>query len=156
MRKLPLILLVLITACSGQTALKYNEDVIDLEHSLVPDIEKTENAVAQYIDHGHIDSIAYVARPMEQKVDSAITKLKALKEPDTAEGKAFKRSSIGYFEYMKSIYTAYRTMAEAPEDARDAAIANVQSLATRKDSVVNDMQQAQRRFAKASGFKIKE
>ena len=67
----------------------------------------------------------------------------------------FRDASIRYFEFMKSMYTGYKTYARAGSDeARNEELTKLQELLSKKDAAIRDMQTAQKKYADANGFKI--
>jgi hypothetical protein len=149
-------LLVLLISCQPNNALQYNQQIVTLENSLIPDIQRTESSVGDYAVNGHYDSISIVSHSMELKVDSVLKKVERLNVPASKEGQDFNKESIRYFRFMKNIYAVYDKFGKSDERTRPEVLNEVVDIVNRKESVLAKMQAAQRRFAKASGFRIQD
>lgn len=152
----PIILLVVLVSCNSKSAYNYSEKIAAIENSLEPEIVKTEDAMQRFFIASHFDSISIVGGQMEQKVEDAINKIKTMPAPSVKEADNYKNAAVAYFEYIKSVYTAYREYGSAEnEDVREEKRKNILEVAGKKQDVVATIQSAQKKFAKANGFKIK-
>ncbi len=150
-------LIICITGCSSKkAAFKYNQDIIKYEEELGPHINKTEGAIEKFIINNEFDSIVVAGKGMEEKVEGAIEKVKALKVPDAKEAGNFRTAALEYFAFIKSIYTSYKNYgAAATDEEREEAKIKILTLAGKKEEVLRAMQKVQKKFAQANGFKLK-
>lgn len=161
MRKLPLIIIAfwaipLLTGCRSKSAFNFSQEIVKKEQSLIPDMQKTEDKVAAYIQANTYDSITIVATFMENAVNTKLEEIRAMPAPDAKLGQEFKNQSIEYFSFLKSIYAAYKQLGQAPtEEARTAVLQSMQELLQKREITLRNMQRTQKAFAKANGFTIK-
>lgn len=156
--KLPFYIAILffIASCQSKSAFEFSNTIVKMEKELVPDIEKTESDVQRYISVANYDSIAIAGQRMESLVDAKLTELKNLPAPKAKDADNFKIASIHYFEYLKSIYTSYKNFGmQKTDETREIEKDKLLDLVNKKQAAIDDMQNAQRRFADANGFKIK-
>jgi cytochrome c556 len=152
-----LFIIFLLTACNSKTALNYSEAIIKREKSLEHSIKETEDLVKKYISTTQYDSMTYVSAKLEKEIDEQLQAIKNEKAPDVKEGDNFKRASLDYFAYMKSVYTGYVKFSKAgSEDARQEVYKDLQSIVDKKTEVIKAMRDAQAKFAKANGFRLEE
>ncbi len=92
---------------------------------------------------------------MEALVQKTIDEIKNIPVPDAKEADGFKKSTLRYFDYMKSLYTTYKNLGLAQTDEdRQEEVTRLQKLVGEKQSAINEMQAAQKKFADANGFRI--
>lgn len=150
-----LLLVSSLVACKSKEAFKYSQDFVKKEKSLEPDITQTENSVSRFIAAGQYDSIGNAGERMEKIVQVKIDEIKKEPAPDVKEGENFKSACIRYFEYIKNMYSIYKSYGRAPDEAsREAEMQKLQTVVAKKATVISDMQAAQRRYAEANGFKL--
>jgi hypothetical protein len=146
---------IILVSCKTKSALNYNQEIIRLETSLVPAMEKTEKDVTTYFETENYDSAAAVSLRMEALVDAKLKEVEALKAPDVKEASTLKQAAIRYFAYMKSIYTSYKSFAQATtEESREAEREKLLKVVDEKNDALREIQTAQKKFASANGFKI--
>jgi len=144
-----------LVSCNSISAKNYSEDIVKMERSLTPDMEKTENQIASFATSEKFDSFAAVAGRMEAIVDSKLQEVIKKEAPKVKEGQNFKEAAVRYFAYIKSIYTGYKVVGLSKTDEeRRSNFAQFQQLAEKKKSVSSEMMKAQEKYAKANGFKI--
>ncbi len=152
---LGLILVCSLIACKSKEAFNYSEDFVKKEKSLEPSIEKTEKDLEALIAEEKFDSVAIVAEQMESKVQAVLAEINTAPAPDAEGGEKFKVDVKKYFEFIKSIYTNYKTYGKATnQEARDVEIERLQALVARGEEVTKTMVAAQEVYAKANGFKL--
>jgi hypothetical protein len=159
MRKLLIIILsfILLYSCKSKSALDFSEAIVNKEQSLSADIMDTENKVKDFITAGQYDSMAIVSEKMEKLVDAKLTEVRNLKTPDLKYAGDFKSNAIEYFAYMKNVYTTYVKFAKAETDElKEKEYANLQNVVNKKDDVIRKMRDAQKKFAEANGFRLKD
>ncbi|HEX2684766.1 MAG TPA: hypothetical protein VHL77_12565 [Ferruginibacter sp.] len=150
------VLLVAFSSCKTKTAFNYSEDFVKKESSLLPDINSTEDNVMRYAAAQQYDSIAIAGERMEKLVDVKLQEITKTPAPDVKDGQNFKDACIKYFGYIKSLYTGYKEYGLADTDeARKEAGKKISELSAGKQEVINEMQTAQKKFADANGFKLK-
>jgi hypothetical protein len=146
--------MVVLTGCKSKSAFNYSETVVTKERSLGSDIRETEEKVGRFVQAGKYDSVAIAGEKMEKKVQEKIDEIDALALPDAKGSADFKTAVLGYFRYIKSIYTEYKGLGRAEtQEQRDREIKNIQDIVTEKTTVLNNMKKAQEKFAKDNGFK---
>jgi len=148
-----------LVACSSKskTARDYNNTIIAKEKKLEPEVMAVETNVKKYYDAGQFDSIAAAGEEMENKVQKAIDEINAMKVPKAKEADNFKVAVIRYFTFIKSMYTKYKEFGQADtEEKRQEILQEIQKGVGEKQGQVNDMQNAQRQFADANGFKLED
>ncbi|HEX7844829.1 MAG TPA: hypothetical protein VF476_03450 [Chitinophagaceae bacterium] len=150
-------LLLTLSACKSKDAFKFSEDIVAKERSLKDDITRTETEVENYIKYELNDSIAAVSERMESLVNDKLEEIKAMKTPSAKGADEFKDAAIKYFEFMKSLYTSYKNYGKAATDEeKSKVVAEMQEILNKKDNAINDMQNAQRKYAKANGFRLEK
>jgi len=151
------IILSSFVACKSKSAFNYSQEIVKKERSLAADIETTENKVMTFMNNEQYDSFAAAGARMEKLVDSKLIEIKEKPAPDAKEGAAFKDAAVKYFSYLKSLYTAYKDIGNAPgAEAREKEMDKLRSLVNQKTSVLMSMQTAQKKFADANGFKLED
>ena len=159
LKKLSFAILILATlaSCKSKSAFKYSQNFVQKERSLNTDIESTEDKVGRYAKLEQFDSIAAAGERMEKLVDEKLKEVKDEPAPDVKEGANFKAAAIKYFEFIKSMYTAYKAYgnAKTPEE-REEKLTNIRTIVDQKPAVIADIQTAQKKYADANGFKIED
>jgi hypothetical protein len=146
---------ILITSCKSKEALNYSNKIVAKEKSLEPAIKDTEKKVAEFIRAYSWDSMINVSQRMVTLVDSKLTEIKSEAAPNVKEAENFKKAAIDYFEYLKGVYTAYIKYGEVPTvEEKASEIEKIQDIVNKKDEVIRKMQNAQKKFADANGFKV--
>ena len=152
---LPIFAMFFLVSCKSNNAFKYSEDFVASEKKLIPNIGLTETNVAGYIAREHYDSVAIAAKKMEIQIDSLIVNMKSKPAPEAQLGEKFKVDVINYFVFFKSVYTSYINFGKAASaDERAQELVKLQQIVSNKEVVVNAVQQSQREFAKANGFRL--
>lgn len=159
-------LLLVITSCKSKTddastpdgrpltAQEYYQKVIDLEETMTEPLLKTEAEVQARSDKGDFDGVAKSAKAMEDTVDVRINKLKKM-EPVGNGSDDFKTVAVRYFEYVKSIYTAYKNIGNAKTDVtRKEAGDKMANTINAQQGVMQNLNNAQLKFAADNGFTI--
>jgi hypothetical protein len=158
LNKIAFIVLIAFTfsSCNYNAAYNYSEKIVKMENSLLPDIETTETNVAKFANTAQYDSIAAAGQKMENLINIKLDEIKKMPAPDAKGGEDFKTACIKYFEYMKSVYTSYKDFGnEKTDEGRDREKTKMLGLTQSKNLVLSEMEQAQQKFAKDNGFKIK-
>lgn len=159
MRKCLLFLLpvIFLCSCNSKSALNFSEAIVDKEKSLERDIKNTESKVNVFIAAGRYDSMAVVSERMERIVETKLNEIKSLETPDLKFAGDFKSASIEYFSYIKNVYTSYVKFAKAEtDDIKEKEYSNLQDVLRNKNEVIKKMRDAQKKFADANGFKLKD
>jgi hypothetical protein len=151
-----LVVLCFLSSCKSKDAFNYSQDFVTKERAMIPDIDSTEDRVSRYADAGLYDSITVASTVMEKKFDVVIDGIKEKPAPDCKDGEHFKSEVIKYFDYMRSIYTAYKDFGNAPEDGREAVRTRISDIVAQKPQVLADIKQAQNEFADANGFTVEK
>jgi hypothetical protein len=152
---LAVMLLISLAACQSKSAFNYSENFVKKEQSLIPDINITENKIAKFIALQQYDSIAVAGEKMEKLVDARLQEIVDEPAPDVKEGENFKKAGIIYFKFLKNVYTTYKDYGNAKTpDARDKEMSKLQDIIVKKSAVIQDMTQAQKKYADANGFRI--
>jgi uncharacterized protein YcfL len=151
------VVFVLLVSCKSNDAFKYSQAFVAGENSLSTNIEYTENSVEKYIADEHYDSIAIVSEKMEMQIDSLVKVFKAKPASTGKLGEKFKVDGIKYFEFFKAIYASYKDYGKASSEAnRNIAVEKMQSLIAKKEDVIKLVQQSQKEFAEANGFRLEK
>lgn len=153
------ILLISIASCksSKKKAFDYSENFVKKEKSLSENITKTEENVARYAAVQQYDSIAIAGEKMEKLVDDKIQEIKKEPVPGVKEAENFKEACIKYFTFIKTLYTAYKDFGHASSDTeRDAVRSKLVELTDKKQTVIEDIKTAQKKFADANDFKLEK
>lgn len=152
-----LIILVSLAGCKSNSAYSFSERIVQLERNMVPDIERTESNVEQYLNAGNYDSVAVAGERMESIIQKSIDTLNKTPPPSVSGAVDFKTASITYFKFLKSIYTSYRNYGlQTTDEGRELEKTKLLQLVDKKQQAVADMQAAQKKYADANGFKIKQ
>jgi hypothetical protein len=151
------VLLATVSGCKSKTAFDYSEKIVNLERDLGPHIEKADEQMAKYLETQTYDSVISISTRMENLVDSKLAVIKNSQPPSVSEADNFKKAAIRYFNYMKSMYTCYKNFAsQTEEEGKEKARQQLVTLAGQGEDEVKNMQMAQRKYARANNFKIKE
>ena len=138
------------------TASQYYEKVAELEETMSEPLLTTEAAIKARGDKKDFAGIAQAAGAMEDSVDLRINALKKL-EPVGKGGEDFKLIASRYFEYIKSIYTAYKKIGEAKtEEERMKGADEMTNIINGQAAVMANLQSAQAKFAADNGFTINQ
>ncbi|MGC4234678.1 MAG: hypothetical protein QM594_16970 [Niabella sp.] len=158
-----LLLAIIFTACKSksadtggtpQTASEYYEKIIELEETMSEPLLTTEAAIKARGDKQDFEGIARSAKAMEDTIDIRINAIKKMK-PVGHGAEDFKIVVTRYFEYIKSIYTAYRTIGEAKtEEERMKAADKMANTINGQEAVMANLQAAQAQFAASNHFTI--
>jgi hypothetical protein len=149
------VLAVCFSSCNSKTAYNYSEKIVGIEKSIVPAMTKTEEDVGKYAQDANWDSVKVVSERMESLVEAKLVEIKKTPAPDVKEGENFKRAAIDYFQYIEDIYTSYKNVAvQTTVEERQDATNKMMSTISNKGKALADMQEAQKKFAKANGFTV--
>jgi hypothetical protein len=152
-----LLLLVTVTGCKNKSAFNYSEKIVKLERDMGPEIEKADERMAKYLESQTYDSVINISTRMERLVDSKLEVIRTTEPPSVGQADNFKQASIRYFTYFKNMYIAYRNFAsQADEEGREKARQHLVDLAGLGETEVKAMQTAQKKYADANNFKIKD
>lgn len=147
---------ILSVSCKSKIAIDYNDMIAKKQMDLGESMDKAEPNLKNYFASYEYDSIAGISGRMELKIDSIIKEIKNKPAPKVKEGENFKKASLHYFDYMKSIYTSYKNYGlQTSPEGRQIQQQIMSAVVSQEDKAIADMQQAQRIFAKDNGFKIK-
>jgi hypothetical protein len=158
MKKLLLLVpvILLMCSCKSKTALNFSEKIVQKEESLEDYIKNTESKVRDFISAGKFDSMAIVSAKMEGLVNEKLNEIKSMETPDLKFAGDFKRHAAEYFTYLKAIYTGYVKYAKAETDElKQKESENIQKMLSQKNTILGTMQDSQRKFAEANGFKLR-
>ncbi len=149
------LLFAVLTGCKSKSAFNYSQSIVKKEKSMIPEMQSTEKKVVKFLTDRQFDSVAAAGVFMENLVQAKIDEIEALPVPRVKEADNFKKATMNYFRFIKSLYTDYRNLGNAKtEEERAEVVTDLQKLVDAKQSAINDMQSAQRKFADANGFKI--
>ena len=147
--------LVLIVSCKSKDAYNYSEKIVAKEKSLEAAIKETENKVKEFNLESKMDSIVAVSERMVSLVDSKLTEIKNEAAPSAKGAEDFKKAAVNYFEYIKGVYSAYISYGKAStEEEKTAEVERIKEMVSKKQEAVRDMQEAQKKYADANGFKV--
>ncbi len=158
-KKLLIAVIVLssLAACKGKDAFNYNQELVKKERDLIPEVEQTENKVAEYIGNLQYDSISIAGAHMEKLIDDELQKVANEPAPDVTGGADFKQAWIKYFTFLKSMYTGYKSFGAAKTDeTREEEMTKLQNIVAGKEGAIADIKAAQMKFASANGFKMEK
>jgi hypothetical protein len=149
------VLAMCFSSCNSKTAYNYSEKIVGIEKSIVPAMSRTEEDVARYAQDANWDSVKAVSERMESLLEAKLVDIKKTPAPDVKEGENFKRAAIDYFQYIEDIYTSYKNVAvQTTVEERQDATNKMMSIISNKGKALSDMQGAQKKFAKANGFRV--
>lgn len=147
--------LVIAAGCKSKAAFNYSQKLVEIENSIIPDIQDTENRVGKFFSNEQYDSAKAASQHMEDKIDSKIKEVEKMDAPKVAEADNFKKAYLKYFAYLKSIYTTYRLYAEETDIAkRESLRQKIINIETEKHGAIAEVQKVQAKFAKANGFRL--
>lgn len=149
-------LFITITSCnSGKDAFQYSEDVVEIERSMGSTIQETEALYSQYLTDAKYDSAMAVSNRMMKFVDGKIDELQRLKKPRAKEVDQFREAALNFFQYMRELYSTYAEYAKnATGDHVLEYQQKLEKMVNKKNNIIDAMQQAQLKYAKANGFRI--
>jgi len=143
--------------CQSKTALDYSQSLVKKEQSIIPEMTSTEEKVKMYFASEHFDSVAVAGERMEKLVDEKLKEIKDQPTPDVKGATAFKDAFINYFKFIKSLYAGYKNIGQATTaEARDQEIIKISKLVDQKETVLKDIQDAQKKFATENNFRLEE
>ena len=146
-----------ITACNSKakSARDYNNKIVANEKSLQPEEQSTEDNVKIFYNNNQYDSIALAGGHMEAVVQKTIDAIDALPVPKSIGVDVFKAAVMKYFKFFKGIYTVYREYGQAGTDEKRTEIMEeLQKMVGQKQNVVDELQNAQRKYAKDNNFRM--
>jgi len=152
------LLLAGIAACKSgsDAAFQYNQYIVEKDNSLQTEEQVIEDKVGGFYNQGSYDSIAVAGEHMEEVLQNAIDEINAKPVPKAKGIEEFKAAVLKYFTFRKGIYTVYKEYGQAGTDEKRAEIEDIRNeLVGQRDAVTSEMQDAQRIFSKANGFKMK-
>jgi hypothetical protein len=142
--------------CKSKKAMDYNEMIVKEQKKLAQSMDEEAPELRNYFSNYQYDSIARVSSRMEARINIIINEINKTPVPNVSQGANFKKAALQYFNYMKSIYTAYKNYGmQTSPDGREIEMQVIQKMTSGEDQVIADMQDAQQIFAKNNGFKIK-
>ena len=149
-----LFILSILTACSGQSAVKYNNMVVEMDSELKPAMESAESQIGKYAEIPQWDSVGAVSKRMEALVDTKLERITKKDPPDVAGADEFKREVIRYFKYIRDIYTSYgRLAAQSTEQARLKEYERFVEMVKSKRQVAEAFQAALQKFTRANNIR---
>jgi hypothetical protein len=144
------------TSCNYNTAFKYSQNIVKMEDSLVPYLQKTELDLSRFMASNTYDSITIVAEEMESRISKTTENIKNIPAPDAKGGKEFKEACVDYFEFLKNVYTSYKDFGmQTTDEGRNEVRNKWAGFGKEKDRVMSNMQSAQKKFAEDNGFSRK-
>jgi hypothetical protein len=148
-------LMTTLVACKNKSAFNYSQNIVAIEKTLEPEMEKAQTKLEEFFGAEQFDSAAAISDRMEKLVQQKVEEVSALKLPKAKEAESFRSAAIKYFKYIKSLYTAYRAVGEEKDpDQRQEKAVVVEDLFGQRMDAVKDMQDAQLKYARANGFKV--
>lgn len=140
---------------SHDTAIQFSEKIVNTEQELAKPLAQAEQKILAKLDSSNFDSVGAIAAEAELLIADKIKEIEALRVKDFKGGEAFRSSALNYFEYVKSIFANYKNIGYAEtEGARLYEVRRMDSLRSQQQSVVTEMQLAQKLFADDNGFKV--
>jgi nickel-dependent lactate racemase len=151
------IMLTFLVSCKSKNAFAYNQKLADIENGFEKDIDDAELKIEKYVDNEQYDSLAIIGEKLEQKLDAGLKEITALKAPDEKEGKILKEAFIKMMQYSKDIYTNVKNIGNAKDtDSRASQSEALNNLVAKRQAILTDVQNAQKAFATANGFRIEK
>lgn len=145
-----------LTACKGtvtMSAKQYSDEVATLEQSLAEPIQQTENTIKKCADSADYKCVSAAAEKMEAVIQEKIDQIEKVDVSKFTGGEDFKTVAVRYFEYFRSLYTAYRAIGDAPDEAaRKEASNRMNQILVAQEEVMLRLQDTQVRFAAENGF----
>ncbi len=142
--------------CKSTIAKDYNDMIVKKQKSLAVSIDQNEPKLRDYFANYEYDSIASVSGRMEAEIDSIIKDITSRPVPKVKQGENFKKASLNYFDYMKTLYTAYKNYgSQTTPEGRIVGREVIARVTPEEDLMIAQLKEAQRIFAKDNGFKIK-
>ena len=150
-----ILLLVGLLSCKSKTAFDYSEAIVKMEKELSADIAKADLKVSEYLDAKKTDSAIIMTRQMESLADDKLKEVQNMEVPKVKEGENFRKESVRYFSYIKSIYTSLNKLTMAiTDEQKKIERERLAKIIKDKKEVSDAMQEAQRIFAAANNFSI--
>jgi len=142
--------------CKSTIAKDYNDMIVKKQKNLAESIDQNEPKLRNYFANYEYDSIASVSNRMEAKIDSIIRDITKKPAPKVKQGENFKKAALNYFDYMKTLYTAYKNYgSQTTPEGRIVGREVIARVTPEEDLMIAQLKEAQRIFAKDNGFKIK-
>ena len=130
--------------------------IVQKQKNLGTGIAEAEPRLRDYFESFEYDSIVSVSSRMEAKIDSIIQEIEKKPAPKAEQGENFKKATLNYFDYFKTIYTTYKNygLQTTPEGRLEGG-QDMAMILSHEDKMIADMLEAQRIFAKVNNFKIR-
>jgi len=142
--------------CKSTIAKDYNDMIVKKQKSLAVSIDQNEPKLRDYFANYDYDSIASVSSRMEAEIDSIIKDITSRPVPKVKQGENFKKAALNYFDYMKTLYTAYKNYgSQTTPEGRIVGREVIARVTPEEDLMIAQLKEAQRIFAKDNGFKIR-
>lgn len=152
--------LFVVVSCKSEkakavaTPQQFNEKIVSLEESLEEPLLKAEAEIKVRSEKADFTGMAQSARAMEDTVTKKINEIKNIAAVGKG-GEDFKTVAVRYFEYIKSIYTSYKNIAEAKtEEARAEATKKMSDVLNSQPAVLNNLQTSQQKYATDNNFVV--
>lgn len=146
---------ILLAGCRSKDALNFSENIVKIERKLGESVQEAQPDISRYMQDGIYDSLALLSGDIVKKTEASIEEINAMKAPDIPEAATFKATAVKYFTHVRNIYDSYKVYAEQPNDSlRATEVENMIRLEEGIDDLTKELQEAQRKFAKASGFRV--
>jgi len=142
--------------CKSTIAKDYNDMIVKKQKSLAVNVDQNEPKLRNYFANYEYDSIASISSRMEAKIDSIIKDITNKPAPKVKQGENFKKAALNYFDYMKTLYTAYKNYgSQTTPEGRIVGREVIARVTPEEDLMIAQLKEAQRIFAKDNGFKIR-
>ncbi len=144
-----------LAACNTNSAMLYNNMIVEKETSLLPEISKVSGKLEMFSKEEKYDSVLVIANHMIDLIKGKVKEVSDVPEPGARGVAAFKKAYIEYFGFLESIYQGYKNVSLAKTDEeRSAEWQKLAELGNTQQVAVKKLQTAQRRFADDNGFKV--
>lgn len=128
-----------------------------LEKDLGPYIDEALTKFNAFYENKNYDSVVIVSQGMEDIIEEKTIEIQKIDMSDVEGGDEFKKSAVKYFSQMKDVFTAYKKFGmQTNEEAREKERLRMSEITSEYDIGIRVMREAQRKFAAANNFKIKE
>lgn len=145
-----------MTACSGISAVDYNNKVIEIQNAIVQEATKFGGKVQQITQTRNYASIKVEADSSMAVIDAQLAKLKDMKAP--SGGEDFKEAAIKAFESYKVIFekgAAAATFTDSTsQEELNKYISDFTAAVKESDALEDAARKAQKEFAEKNGIRI--
>ncbi len=150
-----LFILIIFSSCSGEEAVKFNDDFIDEQNALQKILNPIDEKIAKFTMLQNFDSTAAQAEVAEKAITKTIKKFENAHTPDINGAADYKKAFVYYYGNIKDEYSYYKYYAqEKNPKLKVEYFDKLKAKVNRRMEWDTYIHNAQNAYAKANGFRV--